>query len=74
MKPTPSMILYKVTPPKSKISLNNIQELFLIKTLTDVTVDKYWSSYDFKKVMYVKMENIMYKIFNKKHNKYLSYF
>ncbi|ENP64842.1 hypothetical protein C075_01015, partial [Brucella abortus 90/50] len=63
MKPTPSMILYKVTPPKSKISLNNIQELFLIKTLTDVTVDKYWSSYDFKKVMYVKMENIMYKIF-----------
>ncbi|ENQ79608.1 hypothetical protein C057_00925, partial [Brucella melitensis F10/05-2] len=66
MKPTPSMILYKVTPPKSKISLNNIQELFLIKTLTDVTVDKYWSSYDFKKVMYVKMENIMYKIFNKK--------
>lgn len=68
------MILYKVTPPKSKISLNNIQELFLIKTLTDVTVDKYWSSYDFKKVMYVKMENIMYKIFNKKHNKYLSYF
>lgn len=74
MKTTPSMILYKVTPPKSKISLNNIQELFLIKTLTDVTVDKYWSSYDFKKVMYVKMENIMYKIFNKKHNKYLSYF
>ncbi|ENT23045.1 hypothetical protein C065_01011, partial [Brucella sp. UK1/97] len=64
MKTTPSMILYKVTPPKSKISLNNIQELFLIKTLTDVTVDKYWSSYDFKKVMYVKMENIMYKIFN----------